>query len=246
LYDLFYADKPYEQEAAFVHRCLESSGGSNSRHILELACGTGSHAFALEKLGYEIIATDHSEDMLASALRKAAALRSNIVFRQQDMRSLQIPERPFDAAICLFDSIGYVATNKALKEVLTGVHQHLRPGGIFLFEFWHAAAMLTSYEPIRIRRYQTPNGHILRISETLLDHARQLACVTYTVYEHFDDGTYRCFQEVQTNRYFSLQEVEVLLSSAGFNLIKSYSGFSKDEMITDKTWHVIAVARLIE
>ena len=59
LYDLFYADKPYAEEAAFVHRCLKKFGASSTREVLELACGTGRHAFELEKHGYRITAIDH-------------------------------------------------------------------------------------------------------------------------------------------------------------------------------------------
>jgi ubiquinone/menaquinone biosynthesis C-methylase UbiE len=45
LYDLSYSDKPYTEEAALVHDCLQRFGVSPSREILELACGTGQHAF---------------------------------------------------------------------------------------------------------------------------------------------------------------------------------------------------------
>jgi len=46
LYDLFYTDKPCYEEAAFIHNCLQTYGhGVNN--ILELACGTGTHAFTL-------------------------------------------------------------------------------------------------------------------------------------------------------------------------------------------------------
>lgn len=243
LYDTFYADKPYAEEAAFVHQCLQQYSVGTTRRLLELACGTGKHALALEKFGYEIVATDYSEDMLACARRKAAEVASSVDFRWQDMRSLNIADRPFDAVICLFDSIGYVETNEALMQVLQGVHRHLRPDGLFVFDFWHAVAMLRSHDPVRIRRWSTPEGELVRISETELDYAKQLARVTYTIYELRHDGTYISLKETQTNRYFLVQEMAGWLSSCGFTPVKWFAGFALDENITQQTWHIVAVAR---
>ena len=243
LYDLFYAAKPYVDEAAFVHRCLQQHSTTAPHRLLEVACGTGAHAFALERFGYQIVATDYSEDMLAVARRKVTLGSSEIDFRWQDMRALNLPERPFDAVICLFDAIGYVVTNDALSQVLQGVRRHLRADGLFVFEFWHAGAMLKHYEPVRVRRWQTPHGEVLRISETALDVAQQLANVTYSVYELRADGTFTSFTETQTNRYFLIQEVAALLMANRFTPLKWFAGFLDDEEISDETWHIVAVAR---
>ncbi len=243
LYDLFYAAKPYSDEAAFVHQCLKQYGIGNSRRLLELACGTGSHALELEKLGYNIVATDYSEDMLAVARQKATKESSKLDFRWQDMRVLDLPDLPFDAIVCLFDAIGYVVTNDALNQVLRGARRHLRPEGLFIFEFWHASAMLRHYEPLRVRRWETPQGEVLRISETTLDYVNQLARVTYSVYELHNDGTYSRFNETQVNRYFLVREMAGWLMANGLTPLKWFAGFSENEEITDETWHVVAVAR---
>ena len=243
LYDLFYSHKPYTEEAAFVHQCLQEHSIGKARRLLELACGTGSHALELDKYGYEIVATDYTEDMLACARRKATEASCNIDFRWQDMRALDLPDRPFDAVICLFDSIGYTETNEAIMQVLRGVHRHLRAGGLFIFEFWHAAAMLCNYDPVRIRRWSTPEGEVVRISETELDCAKQLANVTYTIYELHDDGTYTSLKETQTNRFLLVQEMASLLSATGFKPLKWFAGFAPDANITEQTWHIVAVAR---
>ncbi|MEK6334517.1 MAG: class I SAM-dependent methyltransferase [Acidobacteriota bacterium] len=243
LYDLFYAGKPYAEEAQFVHRCLQNYSNGPVVRLLELACGSGSHALELAKYDYHIVATDYSEDMLAMARKKAERASANVDFRAQDMTELSVAEGPFDAAICLFDSIGYVATNERIGRVLKGVHRHLRPDGLFIFEFWHAAAMLRNYDPVRVRRWDTERGTVLRISETSLDCAAQLSQVTYTIYELNRDGTYDSLVETQVNRYFLVQEMSYWLTSSGFVPVKWFAGFSDDETITEETWHVVAVAR---
>jgi ubiquinone/menaquinone biosynthesis C-methylase UbiE len=243
LYDLFYGDKPYTQEAEFVHLCIQRYGDGNTKRLLELACGTGNHALALEKYGYTITATDYSPDMLELAQVKAKKMDSHVDFRWQDMRSLELPDHSFDVVICLFDSIGYVATNEALMKVLRGIHRRLRPGGLFIFEFWHAAAMLKGYEPLRIRHWTVPDGEVLRISETVLDPSKQLASVTYTIYELKADDRYSSMKETQTNRFFLVQEMAGWLMMSGFTVVNWFSGFMNVEQITEDTWHVVAVAQ---
>ncbi len=243
LYDLFYANKPYADEAAFVHQCVQQHSLGATQRILELACGTGEHAFRFEQLGYDVLATDASEDMLACARRKARQRASAVSFRLADMRALALPEPPFDAVLCLFDSIGYVATNDALRNVLQGVRRALRPNGLFLFEFWHAGAMLRSYDPVRIRRWHTPTGEILRIAETELDCAQQLGSVTYTIYEFSPNGTYHSLTETQRNRFFLVQEMAEWLRNAGFIPLVWHNGFTPQTDITVETWHVIGIAR---
>jgi len=243
LYDIFYADKPYREEAAFVHSCIQQYSIGPTNTILELACGTGSYAFALESFGYKLTASDYSKDMLESAKEKARLSQSSVRFRLQDMREWENAGGPYDAMICLFDSIGYVGTNRELLKVFEGVHQNLRPNGLFVFEFWHAAAMLKSYSQLRVRKWVVPEGEILRISETELDVPSQLARVTFSVYELRGNGTYSTFQESQLNRYFLVQEMENWLSCCGFEAVKWFSGYSSSEAIDDQTWHIVAVAR---
>jgi SAM-dependent methyltransferase len=245
LYDLFYADKPYAEEAAFVDVCLRGFGSFRIREILELACGTGRHAFELEKYHYEITATDRSSDMLEVARRHAAENDSKVVFVASDMQNLQAPAKEYDAVICLFDSIGYLKTDQFLSEALAQIWNRLRTNGLFVFEFWHAPAMLTNYSPLRLRRWKTPDREIVRISETTLDSQNQLANVDYTVYELKDDGTYSTFSESHTNRYFSVDEMQALISAANFEPLKFFAGFNKTESIDENTWHVVAAARKV-
>ena len=241
LYDLFYAEKPYEAEAAFVDQCLREYSVGPTRRLLEIACGTGTHALQLEQRGYDIIATDYSSDMIERAKQKT----SRVEFRPQDMTQLDVAGAPFDAVYCMFDAIGYVVTNEALEKTFRGVHKHLRSDGLFVFEFWHAGAMLRHYDPVRIRRWPTTDGLILRLSETELDVAKQLSRVTYSIYELNSNGTYSTLTETHVNRYFLLQEMAYWLSSTGFAPVKWFAGFTNDETITDETWHIVAVARRV-
>lgn len=243
LYDVFYSEKPYTAEADFIYSCFKKYGNGPLNRLLELACGTGTHAFELEKKGVLVTALDYSEDMIRCAREKALNNHSNVDFHREDMRSFVFAPPSFDGVYCLFDSIGYVSTNDSVIRVIQNVSKHLRPGGIFIFEFWHAAAMILHHESMRTREWNTPKGKILRISNTTLNYQQQTADVEYSIYELNHDGTYSFLQETQTNRFFSQGEMELLLLKGGLTPLKWLNGFSEDERITDETWHIVALAK---
>ena len=243
LYDLFYADKPYADEARFVHELIQEFGRRPSREIVELACGTGRHALELEKFGYQITATDRSPDMIDIARRRAGTNGSKIEFAVRDLRDLEAVTKECDAVVCLFDSIGYLKTDEALRAAFAEIRNHLRAGGLFIFEFWHAPAMLHRFSPTRLRKVKTADAEIVRTSSTALDRDNCLATVDYTVEERKSDGTSSTFRETHTNRYFFVDQIKRRLSAADFEPLKFFAGFEKEAPITEDTWHIVAVAR---
>src|SRR5262249_25452624 len=146
-------------------------------------------------------------------------------FFSQDMCALDLKSRDFDAASCLFDAIGFVVTNENIDRALRSIARHVKPRGLLVMEFWHAAAMLRHFDPVRVRRWKTAKGDILRISETSLDYARQQASVRYQVLQLCNDSTYTSFEEVQTNRFFLQQEMAALLTHAGWQPLDWFAGF---------------------
>ena len=115
--------------------------------------------------------------------------------------------------------------------------------GLFVLEFWHAAAMAGQHDPLRVRKFATEQGEILRLSQTTVDLALQCATVEHAIYDLRDDGTYQTAVERQVNRFFSLQEMSALLDDGGFNVVRYYSGYSPDEILTPDTWHIVLIAR---
>jgi SAM-dependent methyltransferase len=242
-YDLFYANKDYEGEARFVHELILTHGRTAGTRMLELACGTGAHAGVFNRLGYQVIACDYSQDMIRVARAKLARAGASVELRHSDMRSLDADLQGFDVAVCLFDSIGYVRTNAAVLDVLAGVRKCLLPDGLFIFEFWHAPPMLRAFDPVRVRTWDLPDAQIMRVSNTSLNAAEQTASVAYDIIELRTDGTYQRTRETQENRFFLLQEMAALLLQGGFQLLGAHSGYSSSTAIDESTWHVVAVAR---
>jgi len=146
--------------------------------------------------------------------------------------------------LCLFDSIGYVLTNESVLRVLNGVKNNLKPDGIFVFEFWHAPAMLRHFDPLRKRKFHLSNNHILhRISKTSIDYQSNIASVAYTLDEYDGKKLLYHSKETQQNRFFSIPEIELLLNLSGLKPIKFFSGYSTKESISDLSFHILCLAQ---
>ncbi|MGL4424153.1 MAG: class I SAM-dependent DNA methyltransferase [Gemmataceae bacterium] len=100
--------------------------------ILEVACGTGTLTEQLAAVAPRVMGLDISSDMLCRARTHCAGLKG-VTFTQGDFRSFQLHQE-FDAAICSFNSLNYLANTTELAQVFRQVARHLRPGGFFLFD----------------------------------------------------------------------------------------------------------------
>lgn len=236
LYDLFYAEKPYADQAGWISRTVPSAAA-----VLDLACGTGGHSLALLSLGHPVVGIDLSPDMVRRAKQKAREVGVELPVCVGDMRESPVAADSFDAVVCLFDSIGYARTDEGILSTLDGIRRALKAGGTFVLEFWHKPTMVASFDPVRVRRWPTPEGQIVRISETDLVIEESLARVTYSVLELRDNGSYSAFEETHINRYFTVDEMESFLTRTGFSQPRWTDGFSTDA-VSSETWHVVGVA----
>ena len=245
-YDLIYREKPYQHEAASILTILQKNKASETKTLLDLACGTGSHAFEFEKLNLQVTGVDYSADLLQVARNKAKQLNSQVNFIEMDMRKLELPQFKFDAVTCLFDSIGYLQTNPDIVSVFKNVKTHLSNDGLLILEFWHATPMLRDYDPLRVKTWDFSGGQLMRIAESQLDFEKQTCEVNYKLFELYENGTFTTYGETQTNRFFLLQEMKALLELGGFRVVENYSDFSLNKTIDSSTWHILTVAKKID
>ena len=100
-YDTLTFDVDYAGYAAFADQLFKKHKIPGNL-ILEQACGTGSLTLELSRLGYEMIASDLSPDMLVAAQEKCAELEQQPVFICQDMCELDL-YGTVDGCVCALD-----------------------------------------------------------------------------------------------------------------------------------------------
>jgi cyclopropane fatty-acyl-phospholipid synthase-like methyltransferase len=108
--------------------------------LLDVPCGAGRHALALARLGYQVTGVDLSEEAIGRASVAAAAESLPATFLRADMRRFAL-EAPFDAAICLGNSLGYFGP-AGLADFLARVAASARPGGRLVLDSYTCAESL--------------------------------------------------------------------------------------------------------
>ena len=131
-YDSLTLDVDYDGVVDFYMQLLEREG-LTPRTAVDLACGTGSVALRLAKMGLSVVAVDMSEEMLCVAAQKAESLPNRPQFICQKLQSLHL-SRGVDLAVCALDSMDYILDPADCKEAIKRVYKALNPGGCFIFD----------------------------------------------------------------------------------------------------------------
>lgn len=218
-YDLLYHDKNYVAEVKFITELIQIHA-PNAHDILELGCGTGNHAVLLAKEGYEIHGVDLSEEMLQKASDRLSQLpqelASRLQFSKGDIRQVRL-HQTFDVVISLFHVISYQTTNEDLLAAFATVKEHLKPGGIFIFDVWYGPAVLSDRPTVRVKRLEDEEIIVTRIAEPLIYPNENLVDVNYQVFiQDKKSNAVDELRETHKMRYLFQPEIHLLLRN--FNM----------------------------
>jgi ubiquinone/menaquinone biosynthesis C-methylase UbiE len=127
-YDKIYAHVDYKGESDFINWAVKKHKTSPGIELLDVACGTGSHALFL-KNNFNITGLDINRNMLKIAREKVGEAN----FIQGDMKHLEIGSK-FDVIICIFSSIHYNTNYTELESTLTNFYDNMVNGGILIYD----------------------------------------------------------------------------------------------------------------
>ena len=120
------------REMPFLEKLFAEHG---VQRALDVACGTGHHAIALAERGYEVLGIDVSEGMVSRARQNAAAAGVTATFLQAGFGELgKSVQEPYDALLCLGNSLPSLLSADALKDALADMADVLVPGGLLIVQ----------------------------------------------------------------------------------------------------------------
>ena len=247
VYDAFYVDKNYASEVDLIERIVGQYGRGGPRKVLDLGCGTGSHAIPLAQRGHAVTGIDHSRGMLARAAEKVKAIAwpAGIpppVFLEGDLRSLDLGKR-FEVVLMMFAVLGYQHENADLLAALDTVRRHLEPGGLFVFDVWNGLAVLADRPGRRVREVNVGATRIVRTTDADLDLVRHRCRVRFRVQRIDVNGGSEEFDEEHVMRFFFPRELDLALRCCALRLV-DLRGFPDFERQPDeRSWSVIGVGR---
>ncbi|HCT80753.1 MAG TPA: class I SAM-dependent methyltransferase [Micromonosporaceae bacterium] len=121
-----------DKQAAVLDRFLSSVCPARRGAVLDTACGIGTQAIGLARLGYTVRGTDISAASIEQARRSAHAAGVDIEFGVADFRDLATLPDGFDAVVCCDNALPHLLTDADMLDALRGMRARLRPGGLLL------------------------------------------------------------------------------------------------------------------
>lgn len=241
IYDTVMREVDYEMWSDFIDEIIQTHH-EETYDILELACGTGSLALALDEVDcYSILATDGSEDMLEVARQKSALGVNDLQWQQLNYYDINL-EEDFDAVIMLYDSINYALTPEDVLKAIKQVKRVLREGGIFIFDFTTPGNSQRHSESLNDEGSTPDNYRYVRVSRYL--PAERMHYNEFEIEKLADDKIYveRRYREVHKQRVYTLQEMRNIIAQSGFEIEAEYDGFEL-EPATDSSDRITMVLR---
>lgn len=128
-------------EIPFIKSLLQKleTSGNRPLQLLDAGCGTGMHAIALAQAGYQTAGADLSSGMIAKARENAWQAGVEVRFEVSGFGGLAPTfldgnTPPFDALLCLGNSLPHLLTREELTAAVADFAACLRPGGLILIQ----------------------------------------------------------------------------------------------------------------
>lgn len=206
--------------------------------ILDIACGEGTFAIEIAKMGFQVTGIDLSQDMLRFAKVKAKKANVNVKFVQKDMRKLNYSEK-FELVTCWYDSLNYLIKKEALEKTFSGVSQALKKGGLFIFDMNTIYGLTVHWQryPCYIQQNTT---ELFEIHIPSYDFEKNTA--TLTIRGFIKEGKkWELIEEVHKERGYTLEEIRECLMKSNLRELKCWGNLenkSEPEKDTSRVWFV--------
>ncbi len=211
-----------EKQLQFFQEEFERQG---VKSVLDLACGTGNYSLQFARWGLDVVGIDYEEEMIKYAKQKAARQNiDNVKFMVGDMRSL--PDMPpFDAVICIGNSLVHLLTDEDLSAGLKEMYRLCKAGGLLVIQILNYNYILdqkvTKLPDIRhqekallfTRQYQFRD-------DGLINFITSLTINTGDQQKTLDTGSVKL-------RPLRPQQLAGFLEQAGFGDLHFYAGFTR-------------------
>ena len=196
--------------------------------VLELACGTGLLTIPIALDGRQAVGLDLSHPMLKAARTRASAAGAAVGFLQADMRNFALG-RNFDLIFIARNSLLHLLSTGDLLAAFTAVKHHLARDGVFAFDIFNPSVRLLAQPPgqrVPVMQVETPMFGSLRVEAASdYDSATQVNRATW--YISTPDKQDAWIAPLVLRSIFP-QELPLLLSAAGFELISRFGDLSRE------------------
>jgi len=195
---------------------LPTNGRLQNGRLLDIGCGFGRHSIELGRRGYAVTGLDPSAAMITAAQKRADAANVAVHFQRTHGEQF-IADAPFDAAICLFTSLGQMGPDGDNSGLVQQVHDALNADGLFIIEVPQRETAVSQLRPSDKfgdgERYTAVIRHYNPTDQTITED--------FTLVAPEGTGTYTlCY------RLYSRPQLQTLLTDVGFTIQAAFSDYT--------------------
>jgi len=228
-----------ERTATEVDFVLAQTGLPLEGRILDIGCGPGRHSIEFARRGYQAVGIDPSAAMIKAAKNRAVESGVQPTFWQISGEEFS-PEQKFEAAICLFTTLGQINIedkkphSKSGLPLLKQISEVLVPGGTLILEVPQKDWIIKNLK--KSDRF----GDDLRYTDIkrMYDPEDSIVTENFTLVSPEENREY-----LLSYHLYNLQEVRSLLKNAGFEVIHTYGDFHAAPLMATSP-NMISVARV--
>jgi ubiquinone/menaquinone biosynthesis C-methylase UbiE len=218
-YDKVYSKKKYDAEVEFINSVVKNFK-VKGKNLLDMACGTGTHAKRFVNDGFQVTGVDANSEMLKLAKKKT----KKASFVKGSMQSFK-SKKKFDVITCLFTAINYNKNISELKSTIKNFSRLLNKSGIVIFDLGLIKGKEDKKTGAFIDTYSEENLQIARISQW--NPSRENPDIYNANFLMFVKDKGKVDFEIDEHELgiFSVEEIKSIMEKNGF-AVKVYDDFS--------------------
>jgi glycine/sarcosine N-methyltransferase len=227
-------------EGPFLFQRLEQV---EARKVLDAACGSGGHALALAKRGYQVVGTDASPAMIELARAKAHNV-GNISFQVAPLGDLAARFSSFDAVLCLGNSLPHLLTEEELERALADLAACLRPGGLLIthnLNYDRRWKVRPRWFAVDSGRYQGHQVLVWRFAD-YVDAPRPRVDFHIAFFQQGEAGEWSVQVNSTPQRPLFHADLVRLLPAAGLDRVAYYGDLTGAPFVPDESPDLVVVA----
>lgn len=232
------SDKQTINEIRFVKEFLPKDKYKN---ILDFVCGFGRHSIELAKNDYNVEGFDIDEESIRSAKNRIKSLKlENIKLYKKDALRFGKKEA-FDAAICLYSSIGFL-DEKTNNKIFKNLFQSVEKGGRIIFDVMNAEWAIKYLKPYSEKEV------IYKRRSYLIKHKRTILYNPIrekNIIKFLDKKSLSKYKTSYKLRLYSFKELKNKFQENNFKVYEKFGSFNKNSVSANHQ-RIILIADKLE
>ena len=224
-YHILYKDRDYAEAEAFMTTLTNYLNLPEQAKILDLACGKGRHSIFLNKLGYDVIGADLSENSIAHAKQ----FENNTLHFKVHNMCLPYGET-FDAVFNLFTSFGYFENESDNLSTIKAIKADLNEFGFGVIDFMNSNYVINNLVE---KDTKTVDGIDFNMTRRV-ENGYIIKDISFT----FEDEDYQFQEHVKA---FTLSDFETLFEKAGVYLLDVFGDYKLNKFDAKNSERLIMI-----